>query len=463
MTNSKTITTNIPAFCIAGTHSGVGKTTITLGVLAALRRRGLKVQPFKCGPDYIDPGHHTLAAGRISRNLDTWMMGLETVQCSFARAVQDADVAVAEGVMGLFDSASSTEITGSTAHVSMLLNIPIILVVDAKAMARSVAALVHGFSSFEPNLHIAGVIANKVGSKRHGVILKEALEAAGLPPLLGCIPSSNKWHSEERHLGLVTARESGHTKEWFDALADGIESYVNIDKILLLCNTIKPPATKKTTIYKPAIRLGIASDEAFQFYYEDNLDILRACGVELVEFSPIHDEVLPQNLSGLYIGGGYPELYAEKLSSNISIRKSIKTFADNGGHIYAECGGLMYLCKSLCDQNNKVWDMCNVLSAETIMEKRRRRLGYVEATVILEGLFGEPGTTIRGHEFHWSDVKSVNYSITPFLNAKFTRDNKTMSRGLHYKNVWASYIHLHFGSTPSAVLAWVKQLKEYTS
>ncbi len=461
MTNHIDVRKNtIPAFCIAGTHSGVGKTTITLGILAALRRRGLKVQPFKCGPDYIDPGHHTLAAGKTSRNLDTWMMGVEAVQNSYAHAIHDADIAVAEGVMGLFDGASSTEITGSTAHVSMLLNIPVILVVDAKAMARSVAALVHGFSSFDNNLHIAGVIANRVGSDRHKTILREALEAANLPPLLGAIPTSNKWHSEERHLGLVTAKESEHAEDWFIIIADEIESCINIDQLLLLCNTVKPSTTVNQIIDSPTIRLGIAVDEAFQFYYEDNLDVIRSCGVELVEFSPIHDTALPQKLAGLYIGGGYPELYAEKLHANNSMRKSIKTFADNGGHIYAECGGLMYLCKSLCDQNNQVWDMCNILNAETIMEKRRKRLGYVEATVTQTGLFGEKGTMVRGHEFHWSDVKNIDASITPFFNAKFARSNKTLPRGLHYKNVWASYIHLHFGSNPSAVKAWVQQLKE---
>ncbi len=451
---------NFSAFCIAGTHSGVGKTTITLGILAALKARGFNVQPFKCGPDYIDPGHHTLASGNISRNLDTWMMGTNAIKKSFSSAVQNADIAVVEGVMGLFDGASSTETTGSTAHVCSLLNIPVILVVNAKAMARSIAALVHGFSSFDSGLHIAGVIANNVNSKRHAAILHEALSAAELPPLLGTVPSSDAWHFGERHLGLITAKESGHNSKWFSRLAQGMEENIDIEKLLSLVNTTKPKYNTTTITHSNKARMGIAYDEAFQFYYEDNLDLLRDNGIELIPFSPVHDKEIPPDLAGLYLGGGYPELHAKELHENSSMRQSIKKFADNNGFIYAECGGLMYLCRSLSDQKNQLWNMCGVFNADTVMEKRRQRLGYVEVTTTQNSPFGATGTVIRGHEFHWSDIKSVDSSIKTFLNVKFARNNKIMARGLHQKNVWASYIHLHFASNPIAVNNLAKQLKE---
>lgn len=453
------------SFCIAGTHSGVGKTTITLGLLAALRRRGLGVQPFKCGPDYIDPGHHALACGVPSRNLDTWMMGVDAVQVSYQRGVEGADVAVTEGVMGLFDGASSTNTTGSTAHVCTLLDIPVVLVVNAKAMARSIAALVHGFATFEPELRIVGVIANRVGSERHAEILRESLKVANLPPLIGSIPTNERWSTEERHLGLLTASESGRTDEWFDSLADGIETHLNLDKLLSLCRAVRPSLSLQPRLGLPAkpagVRLGIARDEAFQFYYEDNLDLLRLCGVELVPFSPLHDSEIPPGLAGLYIGGGYPEVHAESLAANRTMREAVKSFADAGGHVYAECGGLMYLCESLCDQDGVVWDMCGVLPAVTKMEKRLRRLGYVEASALHDGLFGTTGVKVRGHEFHWSDIEHRSEQIEPMFGVKYTRSDKQVTSGIHYKNVFASYLHLHFGSNPAAVKCWVDQLRTH--
>ncbi len=454
------------ALCVAGTHSGVGKTTLTLGLLAALRRRGLCVQPFKCGPDYIDPGHHTLAAGRPSRNLDTWIMGADAVQRAYARACMKADAAVVEGVMGLFDGASSSDDEGSTAHVCRLLAVPVILVVQAKAMARSIAALVHGFAAFAPEVRVAGVIANQVGSEGHASILRESLDAAGLPPLLGAVPACADWTLAERHLGLVTAAEGGDRAEWFARLADGIEQHVDIDRLLACCAAnAAPDATfaKEPEVepapHAPSLRLGVARDEAFQFYYEDNLDMLRARGVELVPFSPLQDRALPAGLAGLYLGGGYPELHAAQLADNRGMRASILDFAESGKPVYAECGGFMYLCASLADVDGREWEMCGVFPVRTRMETRLRRLGYVEAETLADGLFGERGTRIRGHEFHWSHVESGSADAAVFRAHPARSDEAGAETGLRRGRVWASYLHLHFASNPSALEAWVRVLR----
>jgi cobyrinic acid a,c-diamide synthase len=452
------------AFCIAGTHSGVGKTTLTLGVLSALRQRGISVQPFKCGPDYIDPGHHTEATGRVSRNLDTWMMGEGGVASTYQRASADVDISVAEGVMGLFDGASSVTDEGSTAHVCRLLGLPVLLVIDAKAMARSVAALVHGFTHFDPRVRIVGIIANRVGSDRHADILRESLKAAGLPPLLGAIPVHPEWTMEERHLGLVTAHESGDRSDWFTALAAGVESHLDLDAILSLTTldeqavaSAAPPSTSP----QPPVRLGIARDEAFQFYYEDNLDLLRSQGVSLVPFSPLSDSLLPPDLDGLYFGGGYPELHASRLSENESMRTAIAAFAATGAPIYGECGGFMYLCRALTDNAGTAHPMCGLLPLDTQMQGRLRRLGYVEVTPHQRGLFGGCDVPLRGHEFHWSETISPAASCTPLFTAHYKRGGGTELAGACIKNVSASYIHLHFSAAPEAVSAWANALRQH--
>ncbi len=452
-------TSKLSAFCVAGTHSGCGKTTLTLGLLAALRLRGLRVQPFKCGPDYIDPGHHARAAGVVSRNLDTWMMGEAGVHASYTRAVDGADVAVIEGVMGLFDGASSTELVGSTADVCRRLKVPVVLVIDAKAMARSAAALVQGFVSFEPGLNIAGVIANRVGSERHAAIIREALAAAGLPPLLGAVPIDDRWQMESRHLGLVTATEEQHDASWFDSLADGIEKHIDVDALLACCRVPRPCTPPPISSCPPLVRLGVARDAAFQFYYEDNLDLLRAHGVECVPFSPMHDAALPADCAGLYFGGGYPEVHAEALSANAAMRAAVRQFAERNGHIFGECGGLMYLCDALYDPEGQRWDMCGALPGVARMGSRLRRLGYAEAVTLQSGLFGEAGKRVRGHEFHWSEVDAPP-GIAPAFDAKLVRGGCAAHGGLHSRRVWASYLHVHFASAPSAVQGWAEALQE---
>ncbi|MDD5706638.1 MAG: cobyrinate a,c-diamide synthase, partial [Kiritimatiellae bacterium] len=458
-----------------------GKTTLTLGLLAALKRRGHRVQPFKCGPDYIDPGHHRRACGIPSRNLDTWMMGVDGVRASFARAASATDVAVVEGVMGLFDGASADRLEGSTAHVCKLLDLPVVLAVDARAMARSIAPLVKGFAEFEPGVRLVGVIANNVSSDSHAELLRTALSAAGLPPLLGALPRRAAWEIPERHLGLVADTESGLTDEWFAALAEGIEKHVDLARLLELTKTVRPRDrreglgfgvqgsgnenarcstldVRRSTLDASACRLGLARDAAFHFYYEDNLDLLRAAGVELVEFSPLQDARLPPGLAGLYLGGGFPEMFAAQLQGNAAMRTAIADFADRGGHIYAECGGLMYLCASLTDRDGKSWEMCGVLPARTRMQARLRRLGYVEAVTLRDGLFGPRGTRLRGHEFHWSALEPGGEDAEPVFEVHSASGDRAERVGLCRANVRASYVHVHFASNPAVAESWARTL-----
>ena len=331
----KSMENNFSTFCIAGTSSGDGKTTVTLALLRALYNRGLNTQPFKCGPDYIDPTFHNKACKKHSRNLDCWMMGAEAVKKSFARGSANMDCSVIEGVMGLFDSSKPGSLSGSTAETAIELNVPVILTINARGMAGSIAAMVKGYTEFCKDINVIGVIANRVGSENHASLLREALEAANLPPLLGYLPRNEDFVLPERHLGLVPFIENEKSGEWFDMLAFEAEKCFDIDKILELTQKPRPVAASIENS-ECKVRLAIAQDQAFHFYYEDNLDILRNCGFELVAFSPILDTELPGNIGGIYFGGGFPEVFASELSANESMRRQISDFAEAGGSIYAE-------------------------------------------------------------------------------------------------------------------------------
>ncbi len=441
--------------CIAGTHSGVGKTTLTLGILASLKRRGYAVQPFKCGPDYIDPGHHTRASGCQSRNLDTWMMGKNAVVESYAKSCRFVDGAVVEGVMGLFDGASSTSLVGSSAQVAKILDLPVLLVVNARSMARSLAALVKGFATFEPGVNIVGVIANQTGSKRHVSILEESLAAADLPPLLGALPKDASWAIPERHLGLVTGFEHEESLSWYERLADAVDTHLEVEKLIALCWGPRPwwQEVQKPIQRPQSVRVAIARDAAFHFYYQDNLDRLAAAGIELIPFSPLKDQYLPEKISGIYIGGGFPEMFARQLEANRSLKAEVAAFADRGGCIYAECGGFMYLCRTLVDRDGCRREMCGVIPAETMMESRLHRLGYVEARTTSSGLFGPAGTMYRGHEFHWSSIV-VDGSAQQAVEIKKPGEFSRHPEGFRLKNVWGTYVHAHFASNPEIPANW---------
>ncbi len=426
---------------IAAPASGSGKTTVTLGLMAALQRRGLQVAPFKVGPDYIDPGLHAIACGRLSRNLDGWMCGETGVRSAYARGCQGANVAIVEGVMGLFDGASGDSNVGSTAEVASWLEGRIVLVVDARSQARSAAALVAGFVQFDPSLQFAGIIFNRVGSDRHEELLRQACSSVnGLPPVLGCVRRDEEITLPERHLGLLTAEEGLLNSDLLNRLADVVENCVDIDD--LITGVGQPSASLPDKKIAADIRIGIARDKAFCFYYSDNLEQLAAAGAELVEFSPLADEQLPEGLDGLYFGGGYPEVYAEQLAANSSMLMAIRKFSEEGRPVYAECGGLIYLAEAI--ENHVV---AGLFPTTARMLPRRKSLGYREVVLTEESLLGPAGMVLRGHEFHYSEME-IPESVHRVYRVSARNGQEQFAEGYVLGKVLGSYIHLHFASHP---------------
>ncbi|MBT8507638.1 cobyrinic acid a,c-diamide synthase [Methanomicrobiaceae archaeon CYW5] len=422
----------IPAIIIAGTHSGCGKTTIAGALMSALVNRGLTVQPFKVGPDFIDPTHHTAICGRGSRNLDPYMMGEDGVIATFARASAGADIAVIEGVMGLFDGLEGED-TGSTAHVAKILGCPVILVVDAKGASRSVNAMVKGFATFDPEVTLGGVIFNRVGSPRHG----EMISASLVKPAFGCVPWERERSIESRHLGLQMAHESSAIEEFRDILEDNCD----IDAILAIGASRvsgRRPAAESGSV-GDSISIGVAYDAAFNFYYADNFERLRRQGAELVFFSPLTDR-LPE-VDALYFGGGYPELHTAELEQ-APCRDAVTRAADAGMPIYAECGGLTYLTESI-EMDGTRTRMCGVIPAETVKMGRFQALGYVDARCTAHDCLFPAGTTYRGHEFHYTRLNvapDVRYALE-LERGSGIEDGKD---GIHLNNVLAGYTHAYF-------------------
>ncbi len=446
------IMTSIPdtdkfnAFCIGAVNSGSGKTTISLAIMRALVRRGIKVRPFKCGPDYIDPTYHTRATGTKSINLDTWMMGDSGVLESWGKNCQDHKAAVMEGVMGLFDGRKPGSLEGSTADCARTLKIPIVLVVDVHGMAGSIAPLVSGFSNFNSDVKLCGIIGNRVGSNRHTDILAASLNDAGLPPLLGAFPLDSRWSLPERHLGLVPFQENDKKDEWFDVLADGAEKFLSIDKLLEVTSAEMPeyqPEQAKCSLGK----ISVAYDRAFSFYYHDNLDLLQLMGYELEFFSPLMDHRIPNDTHILLLGGGFPEMFGQELERNHAMRSSIGSFAESGGKIIAECGGYMYLCNTLVDASGKEYEFCGVIDGTAVMGSNRRSLGYREVTALYDTPFALQGTKMRGHEFHWSDIQLNHEYPSLFRSVDSSGNEKKV--GVCSGNVFASYIHIHLFSNPA--------------
>lgn len=437
--------TSFHAFCIASTQSGGGKTTVSLALMAALAAQGKHVQAFKCGPDYIDPSFHRQATGRPSFNLDTWMMGKEGVRAQWARHAYGADVAVCEGVMGLFDGRTPESLEGSTADCALVLGLPVLLVVQARGMAASIAAVVRGFSRLNPDLNVAGVIANGVGSESHAAILRKALSHHGLPPLVGAFPKNGSWTLPERQLGLVPAEEEAKQKSWFSQLAEAARNHVDWEMLMSLTETVRPEPPE-TAARQMAFRgrLAVARDNAFCFYYEDNLEHLRNMGWETVFFSPLEDRAIPENTDALYLGGGYPETFAERLEHNRPMRESIRRFAREGGEIFAECGGYMYLCHELVLPNGTVKKMCGVIDGTASMGQKLRSLGYREALLETPTPFRLAFTRARGHEFHWSRIEL--HRPYPPLYSVTGKDGNTSREGVADGNVRAGYIHLYWGA-----------------
>jgi len=431
--------------------------------LAALTRRGLKVAPFKVGPDFIDPGYHTRIAGNPSRNLDGWMLTKDyNLQC-FARSAADADVAVVEGVMGLFDGYDGKSEFGSTAQMAKWIGLPVILVVDAASMARSAAAVVMGFEHFDPKLTYAGVVFNNLGSNRHLQYLLESIRENISMPCLGGVMRSADIEMPERHLGLVTSEDRPLDRETVGRLADLIEQSIELDLLLeSLKELIMPEQTgAPQNACETTVRIAVARDNAFCFYYPDNLELLEASGAEIVNFSPLMDKDLPPDIDGLYLGGGYPELYAKELAENKKLRERIKSQSRTGMPIYGECGGFMYLCEELIDHSGRRYPMTGCFPFAARMFPRLKALGYREITLTRNTVIGNIGLTIRGHEFHYSELtRSSSDVLTAYRLSDRTGMNKP-PEGYLIENTLGSYNHLHFGSQPAAAGQFVNHCLNY--
>ncbi|RQW64561.1 cobyrinate a,c-diamide synthase [Vibrio viridaestus] len=446
------------AILIGGTNSGSGKTTMTLGILKALSRRGLAVQPFKVGPDYIDTSWHTHVCGVKSRNLDAFMVPEEQLFNSFYHHAQQADICVIEGVMGLYDGYGTDPHYCSSAGMATALGCPVILTLDGRAVSTSAAATVLGFQKMDPNLNIAGILLNNVTTEGHFELIKTAIEKYCQIPVIGRLPKLPDIELPSRHLGLVTAVEQDKYNEKWELLADEVEKYIDIDKLL---DVAKLKIHESSASHVPEIisdqgkglTLALAYDEAFNFYYEDNLEFLEATGVEIKKFSPLKDSHLP-DADMIYLGGGYPEIYAEQLAKNVSLLQAIKSAHESGKAIFAECGGLMYLGSTIEDESGLQHKMCDILPGKSFMTKALKRFGYCTAQANHDNVLMKVGQQIRGHEFHYSDFDS---ELEPALTFTKERDGVELSRwsgGYQVGNTFASYLHIHFGQNPQLILNW---------
>jgi cobyrinic acid a,c-diamide synthase len=453
------------AIIIAAPQSGSGKTTITLGIMECLKRRGLVVAPFKVGPDFIDPGYHRFVTGHPSINLDGWMCGPRFVQETFARHSAAVDIAVIEGVMGLFDGIGGNTDEGSTAQIAKLTGSPVILVIDAKGLARSGAAIVKGFAEFDPELVLAGVIFNNVASENHGRMLQQSVEAA-LPGLkvLGCVPRDEKLHIPSRHLGLMTADENPLPQEFLDHLVEVIRGSVDLGLLWTVATSHSleidlPDGEEFPAVPQEKVRIAVARDSAFCFVYEDNLRLLREAGGEIVTFSPLRNEQLPPGVGGVYLPGGYPEVFSETLAANLAVKDALRAAIEAGMPVYAECGGFVYLTRGVIE-GEVLFPFVGVYPVTTIMLPRRKALGYREIETVGATIIGPARTLARGHEFHYSEMAAMPETVV--RNYRVSKNGLELGmEGYGYKNCLASYNHLHFGSCPGLARSFVAKCRSY--
>jgi cobyrinic acid a,c-diamide synthase len=455
-----------PRLVVAGTHSGVGKTTVATGLLAGLRRAGHRPAGAKVGPDFIDPGYHALASGRPPRNLDAWLCGAEVIPALAGRAAAGADVLIVEGVMGLFDGSADGTLS-STADVARLLDAPVVLVVDAGAMSGSVAALVHGFATFDPSVRLGGVVLNQVGSPAHEVQLREALAPVGVP-VLGALSRDDRLTWRDRHLGLVpVAERPAVVTEALDRLAAAVAEQIDLEAVLRLASSAPPMAVGPVPLPQPpeaepgsgaepgaaagqslTLRIAVAAGAAFTFTYTDTLDALEAAGAEPVPFDPLRDKALPEGVDGLIAGGGFPEVYAADLAANQPMLDDVRRRIEAGLPTWAECGGLLWLCRRLDGQA-----MAGVVPADAEMTGRLT-LGYRSASVTAPSPIGAPGTVVRGHEFHYSNVDPAGDAL--LFRSRFGE----RSDGFATPTLLATYLHHHPGGDPSAVAHFVATCRQ---
>lgn len=447
---------------IGGTHSGCGKTTVTMGLIRAFKNRGLSVQPWKSGPDYIDPGFHSAASGGVCRNLDTMILTDNVVKEIYGR--QKRDISIIEGVMGLFDGAGGLDERGSAAHIAKLLGIPVILVIDAKAMARSAGAIALGFAEFDKEVSIAGFIMNRVGSDRHYQMLKESIEDRTGIPVLGRLPRDPDIAIPERHLGLNTDLEGESLDQTLETLSFLAEEYIDVEKILKISEKavsidIPEELFSNKTKKDKHVKIAVARDRAFHFYYEDNLDLLRHYGGEIVFFSPLEDKELPDNISAIYLGGGYPELYAGELAANRPMIEAIRSLCEKGLPVYGECGGFMYLTEGIIDNEDEFHSLLNILPGRTRLGKKLRSLGYCQSRLNSDSILGTVNSDTMGHVFHWAELEGCDH----IAERAFTvfKGDKVMNEGFIYKNVLGSWVHHHFASNPKMAAALVNAAAKY--
>lgn len=470
------VSTSVPRLVIAAPSSGSGKTTVATGLMAAFAARGLAVSPHKIGPDYIDPGYHALATGRVGRNLDAYLCGPELIAPLFLHGARGCDLAIVEGVMGMYDGAAGEGELASTAHVAKLLRAPVVLVVDASSQSRSVAALVHGFASWDPEVRVGGVILNKVASDRHELLLREALESSGVP-VLGALRRASQVSTPSRHLGLVpVAEREAAAVEAVAAMAAQVAGGCELSALEALARAAgtvpggsapwtpglpthdhpsrsaekrATPAGPTRSDEKPAPVVAVAGGPAFTFSYAEHTELLTAAGAEVVTFDPLRDESLPEGTAGLVIGGGFPEVYAAELSANEPLRKAVAALAESGAPVAAECAGLLYLCRELDGR-----PMCGVLEASARMSERLT-LGYRDAVAVSDSVLAVAGTRMRGHEFHRTVVEPGAGAVP----AWGVRTPARRVEGFVHQGVHASYLHTHWASEPGVARRFVERCR----
>jgi cobyrinic acid a,c-diamide synthase len=457
-----------PRLVVGGTASSVGKTILTAGLIAAFKARGLTVQSFKVGPDYIDPAYLAHVSGRPCRNLDSWMLGDGALRQVLAQGALGADLALIEGMMGLFDGRGGSA-EGSTADVARMIKAPVVLVLDVARMAESAAAVALGFKTYSESPKIAGVLLNNVGSDGHRRSVEDAIWGMAKLPVLGALRTMPELDIPQRQLGLLPVTENKEWERTIGLLAETISRDVDLDLLLRIANKAElvPLVPKKVfqgkPASKPSIRLAVAYDEAFNFYYPENLELLEEQGAEIVPFSPLEDQQLPPDVAGLYLGGGFPEVFVEPLARNRSMADSIQRGHMSGLPIYAECGGLMYLGRSLRTESGATHGMANVIPVDVEMDGEIHRFGYRQILTLEENILSPRGQFYRGHEFHWSRITSHNGDLKPAYQMQNAEGDVIGYEGFIAPNLLASYVHLHFGQNPLLVEKFVQHCREYTA
>lgn len=451
-----------PRIVIAATNSGAGKTTITNGILACLKELALNVQPYKIGPDYIDPGFHSLASEKQCHNLDTWLVPSEKIKEIFLQTATNSDIAVIEGVMGLYDG--GTNGISSTATIAKLLQAPVVLVIDAKSMGDSAAAIALGFKNYDPELNFAGVIINRLGSDNHEKMVVEAISRLGIK-ILGCVRRNTNMAMPERHLGLTPTTENDVSKI-LEHIKDNIKKQVDVTEIYNIAKTAPSLQLDTKNIKKhvfSALKIGVAKDEVFSFYYPESLAVLSDYGAEIIEFSPLHDKKLPE-VDALILGGGFPEMFVKELSQNKEMIMAIKNAAVNKMPIYAECGGFMYLCSKIIDFNAVAFEMVGLVPAECKMNNKLQTVGYVKARALKDNILCPKNEVIKGHEFHFSSMEILDDQHFEWgFEFEKSRTKAKYCSGFSSENILASYLHIHFAGNEELVVNFLNKAQEYKS